>query len=642
LAIVSFSAISKTNPIRVNVNYTVFVPLTVKSGKDARHFLEQALALGLEPTPHPAHYGSLRKLSLYLPATLTAQIDAHPNPIARSDLIRGLISAATTNNGKSAVAVPQVHQSVKWTQHKAQQEMVDALMKAIASKKIVLLEGSTGIGKSRVIARAALKLPSVTTIGIFAPTLAVLYQLFEEFLETAKKELKIDPPSIALYIGRRNFVDLAKLEEILPVLEASTPEAAARAKRWIEQGGPAITETSKSLTKHTPVQWMVDDLIEVAPEISASSVACDDLSKPCPGLEAYQEAKEGIKDAKVIFSTHTMLCLWALHNRENRPALPPSFDAIFLDEAHHLEEAMANCTGNDLSIRHLHGSLREGYSRKDVSPNRWHSIDSLVTQCQQQLELLPPDYLVPAGAEGEPAYQNFRRIASALAKQLKDIKASDDTLWLKRIRRWHYTLEQIASFKFEARVTFSPKLRLPSVTIGPSFLRNHFESLWDSCQSACLLSATMYVCEKPGQFSSRFIRLKLCIPSDRALEVKPFIAPWIYNSPTLYTPDPADAEAFAYPGETEEPSIHLDKWLTTIARAIARAAKDAEGGTLVLCSSYADAEELGTRLASFKGRLITQQRDDSIKALTSIFKDKARAGKRPLWLATGAAWIGLL
>jgi hypothetical protein len=174
--------------------YTVFVPLTVKSGKDARHFLEKALELGLEPVPHPAHNGSLRKLSLYLPAAMTAQIDAHPNSMARSDLIRGLISAAAVHNGKSAVAGPQVHQSVKWTQHRAQQEMVDTILKGIHAKKITLLEGSTGIGKSRVIARAALKLPSATTIGIFAPTLGVLYQLFEEFLETAKKELKIDPP----------------------------------------------------------------------------------------------------------------------------------------------------------------------------------------------------------------------------------------------------------------------------------------------------------------------------------------------------------------------------------------------------------------------------------------------------------------
>ena len=624
------------------MNYTIFVPSAVPSGKDARHLLEKALELGLEPTPHPAHTANLRKLSLYLPATLTAQIDAHPSSLSRSDLIRGLVSAAAdqSNGQTSAAAAPgiQVSESRKWNQHRAQQQMVETMMKGIRAKKIVILEGSTGIGKSKVLATTALQLPSSTTIGIFAPTLTVLYQLLEEFLTTAK-ELKLDPPSIVIYIGRRNFVDSGKLEEILPTLEASTPEAAARAKRWIKQGGPAITETSKLLRKHTTAQWLVDDLVEIVPEISASSVGCDDLSKPCPGLDAYQEAKAGLDQAQVIFSTHTMLCLSALTRQSPRPSLLPTFGTVFVDEAHQLEEAMANITGSDLSIRHLHCSLRDGYERKDVSPSCWKSIDSLITRCQQQLDMLVPDYLVPAGAEGEPPYQTFRRHAASLIEHLKEIKHSEDSRWLERIRRWHYTLEQITSYKFEARVTFSPKLRLPSVTVGPGFLRNYFETLWDSCESACLLSATLYVCEKPGQFSSRFIRLKLGIPPDRALDTKPFIAPWIYNSPTLYTTDPDDALAFAYPGG--EAPLELENWFTTIANSISIIAKDAASGTLVLCNSYADTEALGNRLDSLKRRLIIQTRGDSVKTLTALFKARARDGKRPVWLATGPAWTGL-
>ncbi len=379
------------------VNYTVFVPLTVKSGKYARQLLEKALNFGLEPTPHPAHPSNLRKLSLYLLAILTAQVEAHPSSLSRSDLIRGLVSAAENyGDGQSIAAVAS--EARKWNLHRAQEEMVDTLIKGINAKKITLLEGSTGIGKSRVIAKTALQLPSSTKIGIFAPTLAVLYQLVEEFLKTAKP-LKIGQPSIALYLGKRNFVDLHKLEEILSILEPSWPEAAARAKAWIEQGGPTTTKISQLLKKHVPVQWLVHDLIEIVPEISASSVSCDDLSKPLPGLEAYQKAREGVNDAQIIFSTHTMLCLSALNTRSNRPSLFPYFGTVFLDEAHQLEEAMANCTGSELSLRHIHGSLRDGFKRKDVSPKRWHAIDSLLIKCQQELALLPDGYLLPAGVK---------------------------------------------------------------------------------------------------------------------------------------------------------------------------------------------------------------------------------------------------
>ena len=151
------------------MNYTIFVPSAVASGKDARRLLEKALELGLEPTPHSAHTANLRKLSLYLPATLTAQIDAHPSSLSRSNIIRGLVSAAAdqSNRKASAAAAPgiQVAESRKWNQHRAQQEMVDTMMKGIRAKKIVILEGSTGIGKSKVLPKPLCDFPPVQRSG---------------------------------------------------------------------------------------------------------------------------------------------------------------------------------------------------------------------------------------------------------------------------------------------------------------------------------------------------------------------------------------------------------------------------------------------------------------------------------------------
>lgn len=74
--------------------------------------------------------------------------------------------------------------------------MVDIMLKGISNKMIVLMEGSTGIGKSRVIATTVLRLAG-KKIGIFAPTLAILYQLFEEFLHTAGKDHPRLPSTLA-------------------------------------------------------------------------------------------------------------------------------------------------------------------------------------------------------------------------------------------------------------------------------------------------------------------------------------------------------------------------------------------------------------------------------------------------------------
>jgi Rad3-related DNA helicase len=147
--------------------------------------------------------------------------------------------------------------------------------------------------------------------------------------------------------------------------------------------------------------------LEVVPEVSTSAVACDELSKPCPGLAVYQEVKDGLEEARVIFSTHTMFCLWALQIRTGRPALFVRFDAVFIDEAHQLEETLASCTGSELSIRHLHSSIREGYGRKEVYPRRWHQIEAQIGKCQDELMTLPDDYLVPAGVAGAGTTRNF-------------------------------------------------------------------------------------------------------------------------------------------------------------------------------------------------------------------------------------------
>jgi CRISPR type IV-associated DEAD/DEAH-box helicase Csf4 len=118
--------------------------------------------------------------------------------------------------------------------------MVAVLCKGIRGQKIRLLEGSTGIGKSRVIARAAFELPPKTKIGVFAPTLAVLYQLFNESLTTARA-LKAEPPTLALYVGQRNFVDQHRLEEsIVTLLEAGATEPAERARSWVKQGASPL------------------------------------------------------------------------------------------------------------------------------------------------------------------------------------------------------------------------------------------------------------------------------------------------------------------------------------------------------------------------------------------------------------------
>jgi hypothetical protein len=91
-------------------------------------------------TTHP-----LKQISLYLPAVLEARIQAHPSRMVESELMRGLICAAL----KEATPAKK-HELSRWSQNR-----VSGRKKV---GQITLLEASTGIGKSRVIARIILEL----------------------------------------------------------------------------------------------------------------------------------------------------------------------------------------------------------------------------------------------------------------------------------------------------------------------------------------------------------------------------------------------------------------------------------------------------------------------------------------------------
>ncbi len=75
---------------------------------------------------------------------------------------------------------------------------------------------------------------------------------------------------------------------------------------------------------------------------------------------------------------------------------------------------------------------------------------------------------------------------------------------------------------------------------------------------------------------------------------------------------------------------------------INRAAKEAIGGTLVLCTAFRDVGGLRTRLAAaLAGRLIAHSKGLSVQAQREAFVASYRKAILPVWLATGAAWTGL-
>ena len=215
------------------------------------------------------------------------------------------------------------YEAAGWNRNRVQDEMVAILKRAIALHQIALLEGSTGIGKSRVIARTVAEHGSNKRIGVFGPTLQVVYHLAKALLDVSVTAGKRKRRQAILSIGKCNFVDSAKLEVILETLDTANPEAAKKIRAWCDADGPPTTPTTKKLHEltHEPVKWLVDDLVNIEPELSAASLACDETTKPCPGLDSYLRCKAFLDDADVIFSTHAMLCISTMRIQGAQPGL---------------------------------------------------------------------------------------------------------------------------------------------------------------------------------------------------------------------------------------------------------------------------------------------------------------------------------
>lgn len=84
------------------------------------------------------------------------------------------------------------------------------------------------------------------------------------------------------------------------------------------------------------------------------------------------------------------------------------------------------------------------------------------------------------------------------------------------------------------------------------------------------------------------------------------------------------------------------QWAKETVETLRRVTTNAKGGTLILCTSYLNAQQIADGLADELGaRLILQ----SAKAGASVCAAQYRAiywgGAKPVWIGVGAAWTGI-
>jgi Rad3-related DNA helicase len=512
-------------------------------------------------------------------------------------------------------------------QTKLQRYWLENTMHGVRNNAIVLAEGSTGIGKT------ALGLQIVKTLQkekpdcqpwITTPSLV----LISHFLTTAEKEKMLKACTVLL--GRQQFVSTRRTKTILSKClkeKVITKEEVIKILNWLETG-ECLTPYTKTLQKtDKKIGYLIEDLKFLCPDFPTGMVELsshDDIREPAESIRKHLMQK--ISTAKWVLCTHNMFA--ALHRSQKKDDKSPGYTDLIIDEAHDFEDAFARIYGNELSIFKLKLLLKH-HEDKSVQKLAKHAT-ALMTSLQTY--------------EGSLNDQSFTiRHLESIQIGIEEYNQTHNDVELKSILDdIKPIITQLKGKKkyYRFNVHYSPKLLYPSITIGPTNLAYVLIKVWNNCQSAVLISATLYLQKKTReneqyQLTAEYIRFKHAIPKERLHTFAPAIGTWNYTIPTVYVPTEETAAELCYKYENPEP------WQNAILTTVKPIFDSSLGGSLMLCTSKFDQAHFTSELLKiYKDRVVlTHGKKDT--TIRKEFIEKVKAGIRPIWVGTGPAWVGL-
>lgn len=671
-----------------------------------RKQLHSALALGLPPAPPPrGTTGRAVRLDDDSMAAITPM--ATELGLAPGRVVGGLLYALHLNAGmRSPGTGHAVIAPVLTNLRPGQIRCLEEAAPLLKTGKIIASECGTGSGKSRIIAHAAAHVlamrnrgcpppvpPLLSTDGvdampafihafalqaqtaleqrlamrgqrapqtvlISAPSVENVSHLIREWVHV-RAALEVEKPiRTALVFGRGQFVSPSSLERLLAESEESYPEIQA----WLDRGMPCGQIPSTAFLRQIEPRLcgLMIDLEALALKSGlVYADACLDEDSPDEEQTLYRALREDAFHSDIVWTTHAMLCMDSLRltDTTSAPLLPPPL-ALFVDEAHLLEQIQASVAAKSLSFTRLFSVLRDpkwGAMRKAAPASK--ALASARTLVERLIEL-PNETPLPISRTGDlklmkvwneavPLMRTLQQELSGLVKGLNSDKQAQSRAEYGKLMRYVEkgvrALEQIGK-DFHGHVEHTPKRGCISFNVGPSSVDRYLAARWATTPTAMLLSGTLHYIGAQG-VNYGAIYSEMSIPVSRRAATIPMHPGWLTETPVVLTPSPKIFHRFVPPTGDDINDLSLAAWLSECAKVVNLAAKDAAGGMLVLMTGYDRLEGLVQALQEhfprLKERLIYQTRHSRLTSNIPVFKAMARAGQRPIWIATGSAWTGL-
>ena len=304
-----------------------------------------------------------------------------------------------------------------------QQQLADAVERALGSGENLLVEAGTGVGKSLGYLVPALE--SGQRVVVSTATKALQEQLLTKDVPIAAaalgRELKV-----AVVKGRNNYLCLKALDGLALLGSALLPRpedarAYERMLPWIE-----TTQTGDR------AELDFEPSTSLWSELAVGSDRC--AGRRCPhAARCFAEgARARAQDADVIIANHalTFADLAVRARSEDALAVLPDYDALIFDEAHRVEESAASWLGGRVSqggIRQLQRDV-ERAARESFKPAPGRALAKVERATERLLQAVAPAQgkrrlrEVPEGRLGVLG-EALHELAAALQGQGEDLEA---------------------------------------------------------------------------------------------------------------------------------------------------------------------------------------------------------------------------
>jgi len=298
-----------------------------------------------------------------------------------------------------------------------QSEMAMAVAKAMDSKRNLVVEGGTGVGKSMAYLMPAMlfAIANKARVVVSTNTINLQEQLIAKDLPTLSNALTEWSESFtgvrfSILKGRDNYLCLRRWRQLIREENLSPEEAriASKVMVWLQDTVTGDRSEMNLAFREMPTWSRMS---------AAGAFQCPPKTREACFLRTARDQADG---AHLVVVNHALL----MRDLAEGGGIIPSYDYLVIDEAHHLEEEATSQFGSKLS----QGAMEEYLERLDGSQGIYRKMRTFLSQllATPMTSVLEP--LVQEGDDLLPrTKEHIGTLWSTIAAFLRDHHGERDT-----------------------------------------------------------------------------------------------------------------------------------------------------------------------------------------------------------------------